>query len=145
MARKGENIRKRKDGRWEGRYTSHSTGSARVHSVYARTYREAKAKLIAAKETVNAAETVKSTVTGSAGASLKQDGEKRCFDSIAKGWLEKVRQTKKHSTYIKYGQSICIMLKLLFLINAAPIFRTSRKILKTAIRKCPLTWNRAII
>ena len=52
MARRGENIRKRKDGRWEGRYTlpNVETGKSVSHSVYARTYREAKDKLSAAKK-----------------------------------------------------------------------------------------------
>ena len=37
MARHGENIRKRKDGRWEGRYTVRcmETGHRRIYSVYA--------------------------------------------------------------------------------------------------------------
>ena len=46
MSRRGENIHKRKDGRWEARYIK-----ARIHdktiykSIYARSYREVKAKL----------------------------------------------------------------------------------------------------
>lgn len=48
MARKGENIYKRKDGRWEGRYikSRSSTGKANYGYVYAKSYREVKAKLI---------------------------------------------------------------------------------------------------
>lgn len=44
MARKGENIYKRKDGRWEGRYIigRKSNGQARYASVYGRSYREVK-------------------------------------------------------------------------------------------------------
>ena len=47
MARKGENIYKRKDGRWEGRYikSRSSTGKANYGYVYAKSYREVKAKL----------------------------------------------------------------------------------------------------
>lgn len=46
MARKGENIYKRKDGRWEGRHFLHQdTGKAKYHSVYAKTYQEVKEKL----------------------------------------------------------------------------------------------------
>lgn len=42
MARKGENIYKRKDGRWEGRYikSRSSTGKANYGYVYAKSYRE---------------------------------------------------------------------------------------------------------
>ena len=54
MSRRGENIRKRKDGRWEGRYYTHDlrTGQSSVHSVYAKTYGEVKGKLSAAKQSV---------------------------------------------------------------------------------------------
>ena len=50
MPRKGENIYKRKDGRWEGRYIKSrtSTGKAIYGYVYAKTYREVKEKLIKA-------------------------------------------------------------------------------------------------
>lgn len=51
MARKGENIRKRKDGRWEGRYMcgERADGSKRYASVYARSYAEVRGKLAQAK------------------------------------------------------------------------------------------------
>ena len=44
MPRKGENIYKRKDGRWEGRYIKarSQTGKAVYGYVYAPTYKEAK-------------------------------------------------------------------------------------------------------
>lgn len=47
MAKTGENIYKRKDGRWEGRFisTRKTDGKAKYTSVYARTYAEVKAKL----------------------------------------------------------------------------------------------------
>lgn len=47
MAKRGENIRKRADGRWEGRYIEaySSDGKAIYRSVYGRTYTEAKEKL----------------------------------------------------------------------------------------------------
>ena len=47
MAKTGENIYKRKDGRWEGRFISarNPDGKAKYASVYARTYAEVKAKL----------------------------------------------------------------------------------------------------
>lgn len=46
MARRGENIYKRKDGRWEGRYKCgfNSDGKARYRSVYAVTYQEVREK-----------------------------------------------------------------------------------------------------
>ena len=49
MARKGENIRKRKDGRWEGRYSVKINNHSKTRSVYAATYLEVKQKLAKAK------------------------------------------------------------------------------------------------
>lgn len=48
MARKGENIYKRKDGRWEGRCRTGrlSGGKAGYISVYGKSYREVKEKLL---------------------------------------------------------------------------------------------------
>ena len=47
MAKRGENIYKRKDGRWEGRYIvgRKPTGSTKYASVYGKTYGEVKEKL----------------------------------------------------------------------------------------------------
>lgn len=51
MPRTGENIYKRKDGRWEGRYIRERIdGKARYSAVYARSYREVKKKLEEAKK-----------------------------------------------------------------------------------------------
>ena len=50
MARKGENIRKRKDGRWEGRYKIGTKDDGT--SVYGKSYTEVKNKLIEAKRGV---------------------------------------------------------------------------------------------
>ena len=45
MARKGENIFKRKDGRWEGRYIKgYENGRAIYGYVFGRSYSEAKRK-----------------------------------------------------------------------------------------------------
>ncbi|WP_321383614.1 site-specific integrase [uncultured Enterococcus sp.] len=51
MAKKGENIYKRKDGRWEGRYIKTRTTSGKIvyGSVYGKKYTEVKEKLIQVK------------------------------------------------------------------------------------------------
>jgi len=51
MSRKGENIYKRKDKRWEARYIKgyHPDGSAKFGYCYGKSYREAKRKLTEAK------------------------------------------------------------------------------------------------
>lgn len=92
MARRGENIRKRKDGRWEGRYTlpNVETGKSVSHSVYARTYREAKDKLSAAKKEAENAR-AKGTSPGEV-----------LWDMAAEEWLACVERRKKYATYMKY-------------------------------------------
>ncbi len=47
MARRGENIYKRKDGRWEGRYKNgvRADGTAKYSSIYGKTYAEVKDEL----------------------------------------------------------------------------------------------------
>lgn len=47
MPKRGENIRKRKDGRWEGRFKTgtNEQGHTIYHSVYGKTYREVKERL----------------------------------------------------------------------------------------------------
>lgn len=92
MARHGENIRKRKDGRWEGRYYTYDFHSGRklIHSVYARTYSAVKEKLLAAK------------TTAISGPKVKKEIVNITFYIAASEWLETVSQTKKYATYIKY-------------------------------------------
>ena len=48
MARHGENIRKRKDGRWEGRYPVYNANKKKqvYCSVYGKTYEEVREKLL---------------------------------------------------------------------------------------------------
>lgn len=52
MPKRGENIRKRKDGRWEGRYIcgyDPDTGKSKYRSVYGKTYKDVKEKMDKAK------------------------------------------------------------------------------------------------
>lgn len=57
MSRRGENIYKRKDGRWEGRYINgyKENGKTKYKSIYARTYAEVKEKLriISSEKNIN--------------------------------------------------------------------------------------------
>lgn len=91
MARRGENIYKRSDGRWEGRYikSRDSLGKAIYKSVYASTYTEVKNKLqIQKNQTVtDKAYTIESTVP---------------FSFWADSWLLSVKIKCKLSTYNKY-------------------------------------------
>ncbi|MDE6745003.1 MAG: hypothetical protein K2J72_00040, partial [Oscillospiraceae bacterium] len=55
MARRGENIYKRKDGRWEGRYKNgfKPDGKTRYSSVYGKSYSEVRYALLQKKQSAN--------------------------------------------------------------------------------------------
>lgn len=96
MPKKGENIYKRKDGRWEGRYIKSRTsdGKGVYGYVYAGTYREVKTKLITAL--VN-----RKAVNAEAAPSSQVDPSEQ-FGSVATKWLENIKPQVKESTYNKY-------------------------------------------
>ena len=103
MPRKGENIRQRKDGRWEGRYLAWDPGKCRKasKSVYAKTYTEAKEKLTAAKTAAH----MQQPDTASRSSKEKEiPAENIDLAGIASEWIASVRENKKHSTYVKYSQ-----------------------------------------
>ena len=87
MPRKGENIYKRKDNRWEGRYKAgvDESGKSRYRSVYGKTYQEVKIKLIALKSAP--VETSSGTLT-----------VKELFEE----WLSAIKLKVKSSTYANY-------------------------------------------
>ena len=95
MPRKGENIYKRKDGRWEGRFIKSRdfSGKAIYGYVYGKTYTAVKEKLRCAND--DTAGTHFSSV------------EKNCiFESVLKEWLESERIKTKESTYAHYYQIV---------------------------------------
>lgn len=92
MARRGENIYHRKDGRWEGRYKSgcKDNGKAKYRSVYARSYSELREKL----QPLKAQSTV---VSSSCNMTVKE-----LFDE----WLSAVKLRVKQSTFANYKMKI---------------------------------------
>lgn len=100
MPRRGENIRKRKDGRWEGRYIvgRRDDGRAVYRSVYADSYASVKQKLTQAKQSAEsrAAETAKKA----------EGGGSPLFEDVCAQWLTSVKKTVRQSTYVKY-HNIC--------------------------------------
>jgi len=95
MARKGENIYRRKDGRWEGRFVQSrdADNRPRYGSVYGKTYAEVKKKLLEKR----------------AGALLAQAQRQEenapsadSFSFVARQWLAGARKNIKESTYNKY-------------------------------------------
>lgn len=93
MPRKGENIYKRKDGRWEGRYIKSRTHTRKIvyGYVYAKTYREVKAKL---RENSSVAIAIPITEMPMANSNT--------FASVASDWFENVKYQSKESTQNKY-------------------------------------------
>lgn len=96
MPRKGENIYKRKDGRWEGRYIkSYINGKAKYGYIYAKSYKEAKEKLNIFR---NATFDEKKAISHMGVSSALVP-----FGTIADKWLESLRPNIKESSYIKYS------------------------------------------
>ena len=93
MPRKGENIYKRKDGRWEGRYIKgrNQNGKAQYGYVYAKSYRELKAKMKNIVPTSNkeSASVKKKTVLS--------------FECTAQEWLQTKKAYVKESTFMRYN------------------------------------------
>ena len=92
MSRRGDNIRKRKDGRWEGRYKAVSyDNKSKYNSVYARSYTECKNKLFEAKKLYSKKE-IKST--------------DKVFSQVLFEWLDSNKLRIKGATYLKYDTII---------------------------------------
>lgn len=90
MARRGDNIHKRKDKRWEGRYIHHyENGKAKYASVYGKTYSEVKVKL--KKSIQNIAQK----------NSFLKDGN-ILFSDIVNEWLMYIKNTVRQQSYFRY-------------------------------------------
>jgi len=96
MARHGENIYKRKDGRWEARVLKgySETGKATYAYFYGRTYREAKDKILTSLPFVNLNTTTK--------VEVKNEDETLKFENVLDKWLENSKIRLKESSYVKY-------------------------------------------
>lgn len=90
MSRKGENIHKRKDGRWEGRYKKgrNADGAIIYGSVYGKTYREVREKLSLA-------------VSNNEDVAIPR-GKEREFREILDLWISNNRIKYKGATESKY-------------------------------------------
>lgn len=94
MAKRGDNIHKRKDGRWEGRYKKgrRSDGTIQYGSVYGKSYTEVKKKL-------------KDAATFTGVLSVSQNREKT-FGEILDLWMDNNRLKLKGATINKYQNLI---------------------------------------
>lgn len=94
MGKRGENIRRRTDGRWEGRYTLLALEGKQTYSVYGKSYTEVKEKLVLAKEKAKR----NHLLVLSGQDPVRQD----TFEALAMEWLRYIQQKRKYSTYVKY-------------------------------------------
>ncbi len=90
MPRTGENIYKRKDGRWEARYiyTHDATGKAQYKYLYAPTYSAVKAKLCNRRTSTPKAH--------------KPHRSRETYRYWLEEWLQSKRFSVKESTYMRY-------------------------------------------
>ena len=91
MSKRGENIYKRKDGRWEGRYLTYKNGAKKYISVYGRTYTAVKDKLLTARQ--------------NAAVSQAANNLPDCCLTVANlfaKWLREKAAVIKPSSYIRY-------------------------------------------
>lgn len=106
MARHGENIRKRTDGRWEGRYKvwDRHKGKEIYRSVYGRTYDEAKKKLSQAKIDLAGITPEQYSAYPKDNSTKKSDKTDTTvrLSQAAEEWLADIICKRKYSTYIKY-------------------------------------------
>ena len=96
MSRTGENIYKRKDGRWEARYIDSydGNGKAKYKYLYAPTYTEVKAKLLKAQNYADLS------------SDLEKTKDKEKYEYWLDAWLHAKRLGVKESTYIRYRNTI---------------------------------------
>ncbi len=98
MSRRGENIFKRKDGRWEARFIHHyEAGKAKYRYLYGSSYAEVKSK--------RAAELAVLRV-----GSLCGNQQTATFKQIADVWLAEKRSKVKEATYTRYYRNVYVYL-----------------------------------
>lgn len=122
MSRKGENIYKRKDGRWEGRYIRSygENGKPKYGYVYAATYRETKQKLEERK---------------SWGEGVQLGDIPNCntpYGEVLDAWLQSTRINIKESTYARYFRLIETHIRLA--LGKYPVCKISTQLLEGFIR-----------
>lgn len=93
MPRRGENIYKRKDGRWEGRYIKcHINGKALYGYIYAKSYKEVKERL---NQAIN--------LNMSNTTEITKNVKAKTFYEISTQWLNMKASTIKLSSYTRYS------------------------------------------
>ena len=120
MARRGENIRKRKDGRWEGRYIKARTPEGKIQwgYVYGTAYVEVKRVLIQRKAEAGFYNLNRTDLT---------------FEALAEVWLHSLRNSIKESTYAHY--SYTLHKYLLPVLSKVPVASLEESFLERAMQQ----------
>ena len=120
MARRGENIHKRKDGRWEGRYIKARTPEGKIQwgYVYGTVYAEVKRVLIQKKAEAGFYNLKRTDLT---------------FEALAEVWLHSLRNSIKESTYAHY--SYTLHKYLLPVLSKVPVASLEESFLEQAMQQ----------
>ena len=120
MARRGENIHKRKDGRWEGRYIKARTPEGKIQwgYVYGTVYAEVKRVLIQKKAEAGFYNLKRTDLT---------------FEALAEVWLRSLRNSIKESTYAHY--SYTLHKYLLPVLSKVPVASLDESFLEQAMQQ----------
>ena len=120
MARRGENIHKRKDGRWEGRYIKARTpeGNIQWGYIYGTAYAEVKRVLIQKKAEAGFYNLKRTDLT---------------FEALAEVWLHSLRNSIKESTYAHY--SYTLHKYLLPVLSEVPVASLEESFLEQAMQQ----------
>ncbi|MGN0204722.1 MAG: tyrosine-type recombinase/integrase [Coprococcus sp.] len=96
MGRRGENIRKRKDGRWEARIicSYDGNGKAKYRSLYGKSYFEVKEKKKCFLQNL--------AQNGQSSYSYGQSTQKVKMNQVVREWLASKKDSVKESTYVNY-------------------------------------------
>jgi len=94
MPRRGENIFKRKDGRWEARYIcGYESGKAKYKYIYGKTYSEVKIKRNSFIEELNE-------------RAMAENKRYATVEELALLWLDDIRSSVKEVTYTRYHRIV---------------------------------------
>jgi len=90
MPKRGENIRKRNDGRWEGRFIEYNAinGENKLKSIYGKSYAEVKSKLRTKAENTD--------------ITTLQELPYKSIEEVCQEWLNKAKIKLKQSSYARY-------------------------------------------
>ena len=120
MARRGENIHKRKDGRWEGRYIKARTPEGKIQwgYVYGTVYAEVKHVLVQKRAEAGFYNLKRTDMT---------------FEALAEVWLHSQRNAVKESTYAHY--SYTLHKYLLPVLSKVPVVSLEESFLEQAMQQ----------